>query len=290
MKNLNVLIAIFIVVLGTFFLLWNNLTGPYLDLTLNLPESDSKIIEFLKEETTKQVLTPPPLRIPEENPESFLTRSGIIEWTNKEREEQGLAPLEENEKLNYSALIKAQDMFAKQYFSHDSPSGVSVGDLAQSVGYEFIIIGENLALGDFHNDEEILQGWMNSPGHRENILNDRYQEIGVAVVKDIFEGRTTWIAVQHFATPIYVCPQPNNLLKAEIELNQEKIEGLYESIISLRDEIKDIKPRGGRTYNQKVKEYNDLVFQYNALIEETKELINNYNNQIKLFNECIAGN
>ena len=133
----------------------------------------------------------------------------------------------ENTKLDQSAELKAQDMLKNQYFAHTSPSGMAVGNLAEKVGYEFIAIGENLALGNFENDEALVQAWMDSPGHRANILNSRYQEIGVAVLKGVFEGRTTWLAVQHFGLPLSVCPSPQEGVKLTIDANQNKIDEIF---------------------------------------------------------------
>lgn len=112
-----------------------------------------KGINNLVQEAEKQILTPPPLRAVREVKETFLNSDQIIKLTNIQREKMGLLPIKENAKLDLSSLTKVKDMFEKQYFEHNSPSGAGVKDLAESVGYEFIIIGENLALGNFESDE-----------------------------------------------------------------------------------------------------------------------------------------
>jgi len=107
-----------------------------------------------------------------------LTVKGVIDNTNKQRALNGDLPvLKENFKLNFSAEKKLQDMFVKQYFEHNSPEGIGVGDLGLQAGYEYIIIGENLALGNFKDDASLVDAWMASPGHRANILNKKYTEI-----------------------------------------------------------------------------------------------------------------
>ena len=63
-----------------------------------------------------------------------------------------MSALKENEKLDQAALAKANDMFLKQYFEHVSPTGVGPGDLAQNYGYDYIIVGENLILGNFSSE------------------------------------------------------------------------------------------------------------------------------------------
>ena len=68
-------------------------------------------------------------------------------------------------------------------FEHTSPSGVDPGKLVQSYGYDYIVAGENLILGNFSSEKEVVQDWMNSPGHRANILNGSYKRTGVAAYR-----------------------------------------------------------------------------------------------------------
>jgi uncharacterized protein YkwD len=288
MRKFKLLLLVFVLVLigGLIFLFWNEFLSFYSKITLKSPQFEKEISSLIKE-AEKEISTPPPLRTEKEVPESYLTSAGIIQWTNFQREKYGLPPLKENLRLNLSAQLKVQDMFEKQYFAHLSPSGEGVKDLAEVVGYEFIALGENLALGNFQNDKEIVEGWMNSPGHRENILNKNYQDIGVAVQKGEFEGKSVWLAVQHFGRPLSACPQLDENLKAEIEKNQNEIEKLRETLTVLETEIKMMRPKRGSNYIQKVQEYNALVLQYNNLVDQTKSLIVNYNNQVNLFNQCL---
>jgi len=290
MKKFKILFLVFVLVLigGLIFLFWDEFLSFYSKLPLKSPQLEKEINDLIKE-AEKQVSTPPPLRVEKEAPEAYLTRVGVIQWTNAQRAKYGLPPLKENPRLNVSAELKVQDMFEKQYFAHLSPSGEGVKNLAEVVGYEFIAIGENLALGNFQNDETLVQGWMDSPGHRANILNPSYQDIGVAVQKGQFEGRSVWLAVQHFGRPLSACPQPDETLKAQIDSNQAEIEKLQANLLKLEAEIKNMRPKRGPAYTQKIEEYNALVLQYNTLVDQTKSLITNYNNQVNLFNQCVAG-
>jgi len=285
MKKFKIIILVLVIIGGAFLVFRNELFNS----KLNLPKIEEGIESFIKPEIKKEVLTPPPLQAKKEYPEAFLTHEGVIKWTNLQREKYGLLPLKESLKLNLSSVVKVEDMFQNQYFAHLSPSGEGVADLAKVVNYEFILIGENLALGNFKNDEDLVQSWMESPGHRENILNPRYQEIGVAVKKDIFEGKTVWLAVQHFGLPLSACPQPDENLLTQIQTKENELNRLQEELEKLQLEIKKIRPRRGVIFNQKIKEYNFLVSQYNSLLKETKILIEDYNNQVKLFNECASG-
>lgn len=239
-------------------------------------------------EIKKEVNAPPPLRAKVEAPRSFLTVTGVIDFTNRQRVENGLAPLSNNQALNTSALAKAQDMFDKQYFAHESPDGKGAGDLANDVGYEYITIGENLALGNFLNDEVLVRAWMDSPGHRANILNSKYSEIGVSVIRGTYEGKSTWISVQHFGKPLSTCPKIDGGLKQKIDGNESQLNIINSELETKKKEINAYEPKHGEEYNQKIEEYNSLVNQYNNLIEETKSLINQYNTQVNAFNACAS--
>ena len=172
-------------------------------------------------------------------------------------------------------------MFMRQYFEHTSPVGVEVSDLGKEVGYEFIIIGENLALGNFKDDQVLVDAWMASPGHRANILNTHYSEIGVAVGKNTFEGRTVWMAVQHFGLPKSACPQADHVLLSFISS--------MESDLSARRSLIDSGAvYQGQTEGEQIKAYNELVDIYNALILETKRKVAEYNKEVRIFNDCVA--
>ncbi len=287
MRKFIILFLILLIFSGIFFFFQDDLLDFYQKIFSRLPEIEKGLTGLVKE-VQRQISTPPPLRAEKEAAKAFLTKSGVIEWTNSQREKYGLPPLKESAELDASAAIKIEDMFQKQYFAHNSPTGEGVGDLAEHAGYEFIAIGENLALGNFENDEVLIQAWMDSPGHRENILSSKYQEIGVAVLKCTFEDKITWLAVQHFGLSFSACPQPEESLKTTIESNQSQIEEFWVTLKELKTEIETIKPKRGEFYIEKVKQYNTLVGQYNNLINETEQLVNQYNSQVKLFNDCVT--
>ena len=156
-----------------------------------------------------KIFTAGPLQALVEDQNSRLTNSGVIKFTNLNRSGNGqLTALSENSLLDASAAYKLQDMFKKQYFEHISPSGVDPGTLVKSFGYDYIASGENLILGNFVNEKEVVQDWMDSPGHRANILNNRFADIGVAIVKGTYKGRVVWIGVQEFGLPLSACPAP----------------------------------------------------------------------------------
>src|SRR3989344_8368009 len=198
-----------------------------------ITESAPQIIGDLK----KEISAPAPLRISVKKVSAVLTRAGVMNWTNVQRKENGnLPPLKENLVLNAAAEAKLKDMFRNQYFEHESPLGIGPGELVESAGYEYIASGENLALGNFDGDRDLVQAWMDSPGHRANILNTKYQEMGVAVGKGTYEGNTRWLAVQIFGKPLASCPQPSTALKAQTEEFESNLDALQQELTSLREE------------------------------------------------------
>lgn len=114
----------------------------------------------------------------------------VITLVNKERTSRGLEALAKNDVLSKLARLKSQDMVDKDYFDHQSPTYGSPFDMMKSFGITFKNAGENIASGQ-STSKMVMVDWMNSPGHRENILKEEYQEIGVGVVKDS-NGQLYW--------------------------------------------------------------------------------------------------
>ena len=132
---------------------------------------------------------------------SEITVQKVLDQTNIQRQNNGLAPLKYNSVLSESATNKANDMFAKNYWAHTSPSGTTPWDFFKAVDYSYSVAGENLAR-DFYDTESLMNGWMNSPTHKANIVNTKYQEIGIGVVNGTLGGIKTTLVVQHFGAPI----------------------------------------------------------------------------------------
>ncbi|MEK7124629.1 MAG: CAP domain-containing protein [Patescibacteria group bacterium] len=127
-----------------------------------------------------------------------LTKIGIVKAINENRINSGLNPLNQNEKLDEAALLKAYDMISKGYFSHQSPGGVDPWYWFSRAGYDYKYAGENLAVG-FTDSSTLFNAWVGSPSHRDNILNPNYQEVGTAVL-DGFQNNAI-LVVQLFGSP-----------------------------------------------------------------------------------------
>ena len=110
---------------------------------------------------------------------SSSAADAIVAAMNRERTSRGLRPLRLNERLSLAANDRIGDMFAKNYFAHVSPDGVQPFVWAQQRGYRYRLIGENLAVG--YRGTAVVDGWMRSPGHRENILQRGFEEVGIAI-------------------------------------------------------------------------------------------------------------
>jgi uncharacterized protein YkwD len=102
----------------------------------------------------------------------------VVRLTNSYRSEYGLQALTLNQELSNSAQTHSQDMALNDFFSHIGSDGSEVGDRTLRAGYESPYVAQNIAAGYF-NAEEVVRGWMNSPGHRVNILNPRYVDTGI---------------------------------------------------------------------------------------------------------------
>ncbi|KLA21776.1 CAP domain-containing protein [Bacillus cereus] len=106
----------------------------------------------------------------------------VVELTNAERAKQGLPALKIDTKLSKVARVKSEDMQKNNYFDHNSPTYGSPFDMMKKFGISYTSAGENIAQGQ-RTPEEVVQAWMNSAGHRANILNNGFTHIGVGYVE-----------------------------------------------------------------------------------------------------------
>jgi len=132
---------------------------------------------------------------------SQISPQEVVNLTNEQRQGQDLSSLEYSEVLSQAALNKGQHMLEHDYWAHVAPDGTEPWEFFKSAGYKYRYAGENLAR-DFSNPSSAIGAWMASPTHRDNMLSDRYTEIGIAVVEGDLNGVDTTIIVQLFGTKL----------------------------------------------------------------------------------------
>ncbi len=123
----------------------------------------------------------------------------LLKETNQQRTQNGLTTLQLDPLLNRAAEQKAQDMFTNGYWAHNRPDGTTPWIFINDAGYQYLYAGENLAR-DFNNSHEVVLAWMKSQTHRDNLLDSRYQDIGLAVVNGKLNNQETTLVVQMFGT------------------------------------------------------------------------------------------
>lgn len=126
---------------------------------------------------------------------SNITAQDLLAFTNQKRQENGLGPLTLNAKLSQAAEQKASHMFANDYWAHVAPDGTTPWYFIKSAGYEYLYAGENLARG-FTTASAVVDAWMNSPTHRENMLSANYDDVGFAIQTGTLTGSETILVVQ----------------------------------------------------------------------------------------------
>lgn len=158
-------------------------------------------IEFIPiEPAPAPTPTPPPSG--GDTPETLdAFEQQVLELTNAIRAEAGLPALRFDAALSAAADKHSQDMAEKNYFSHTQPDGDRLSDRVHDEGYNYSRVGENIAAG-YTTPEAVVQGWMNSSGHRANILNPGYEEIGVGYHEDQGSDVYTHYWTQVFGTEL----------------------------------------------------------------------------------------
>ena len=131
----------------------------------------------------------------------------VVELTNAERAKAGLNPLTLNNQLAQAAQGHSDSMAADDFFNHTGADGSDVSDRVEDTGYQYSRTGENIAAGQT-TAEQVVQGWMDSPGHRANILNPDFTEIGIGY--EFLEDDTGSVNYNHYWTQVFGTPLGNN--------------------------------------------------------------------------------
>lgn len=137
-----------------------------------------------------------------------IDQKRLIELTNVERQKMGLSQVSENAALDQAATLKAQNMLQENYWAHFAPSGKTPWDFILGSGYKFTFAGENLAK-NFYKSDDVIAAWMASSTHRDNLLNPKYKDIGIAVADGVLNGQKTTLIVQMFGTSEMLATQPS---------------------------------------------------------------------------------
>jgi len=128
-------------------------------------------------------------------------REEMLTRVNAVRKKEGLKALRLNSVLGKAAQGHAEDMLARGYFDHESPSGTTVRERSRKAGYDWAAIGENIAFGQT-SVGEVIETWMDSPGHRKNILSRNFTELGVGLALGKGpDGKYQVLWVQNFGSP-----------------------------------------------------------------------------------------
>lgn len=128
-----------------------------------------------------------------------ISVSDLLTLTNQKRAEANLSPLRFNSQLSQAASSKAADMFKDDYWAHFGPKGKSPWDFIVDSGYRYSYAGENLAK-DFNDSQGVVNAWMASDSHRDNLLKAEYKDIGFAVINGTLNGEETTLVVQMFGS------------------------------------------------------------------------------------------
>lgn len=130
---------------------------------------------------------------------SNISSQELLTFTNQKRHDKGLSPLALNNELTHAAEQKAQHMFANNYWAHIAPDGTTPWYFIKDSGYEYLYAGENLARG-FNSAAAVVDAWMASPTHRENMLSSNYKEVGFAIQSGTLTGAETILVVEELGS------------------------------------------------------------------------------------------
>jgi hypothetical protein len=237
-----------------------------------------------------------------------ISAQRVLALTNEVRQQYNLPMVQEDSLLDKAAQDKARDMLTNKYFDHNSPDGITPWHWFDQAGYNFIYAGENLAM-NFLDSEEVIRGWLNSPSHKENLLNRNYKDIGIAVLSGDFnnEGINRILVVQMFGSkaklsiPVAMAQAPiieepvaqEELVVSENVLNNEEILSKttkttedIETIETIETTETTIQTVVGVAGEQTQNIINQQVLAQKSILAQIN---GNTRNQVGMVNKIIAG-
>ena len=213
----------------------------------------------------------------------------VVELTNVERAKEGLQPLKLNDRLLDAAQDHSNDMAQDDFFSHTGADGSTVGDRVRASGYQYSTAGENIAAGQI-TAAQVVEGWMNSPGHRANILNPNYTEIGVGY--EYLQNDTGSVNYNYYWTQVFGTPSNNSAgsqLESPTPIPQPDPVESVEQVEAI-DEVSDPIPQPdpvesveqveaiGEVSNPQIEEKGELVIENTA--DNGSESVEDINNDL----------
>jgi uncharacterized protein YkwD len=205
----------------------------------------------------------------------------FINLINNSRYEHGLPPIVLNEKLSQSAMAKAREMEEQQYFEHVSPNGIQPWFFAEEIGYNYKNFGENLAEGFFSADST-HESWMKSSGHRDNILSEEFEEVGVAIFGFEQNGLQSFLIIHHFGTQFE--PEESLVITCSLKLRDHcrdaeiKKSEVKDSIKEQEELIKKLKKENAS--NEVIGKKEENIKKLNKIKEDMKNYIDQCENFI----------
>ena len=177
------------------------------------------------------------------------------------RENNDLVQLQNNQHLIQSSQLRSEDMLANNYFSHEGPNNHDFAYFLKQADYSYKTAGENLAMG-FSNAKSVMQAWINSPLHYQNLIDSGFKETGISIAEGMYNNRSTIFITHHFGEPWVKTTGPANSLYEEIT-KQKIVENPTEQILVLGEKvnIEVIAEKPSIIYN---KEDSNVFWQYNG--------------------------
>lgn len=149
-----------------------------------------------------------------------ISTNQLLLMTNQKRTESGLAPVHLDRELSQAALLKAKYMFTNNFWAHNGPDGTTPWVFIRKAGYDYVYAGENLARG-FTASKDVVDAWMTSPTHRDNMLSQNYTDIGFAVMEGKLLGEDTVLVVEMFGNKTGVIPEKQLAKSAQPAINSQ---------------------------------------------------------------------
>ena len=147
----------------------------------------------------------------------------LLVLTNQKRQESGLGVLTLDQRLSQAAASKGNDMLAKGYWAHISPDGTTPWVFIKGAGYTYTYAGENLARG-YTNSSDVINAWMASDSHRQNMLSGNYANVGFAVVTGSLNGEETVLVIEMLGTTALAATPSNTQNEGITEVAQASSE------------------------------------------------------------------